>query len=46
MSNFSLSLVLGLVAAVVLAHGSLLHAFGMILIGLLWLVLDRLVRRA
>src|SRR5215211_7348153 len=31
---FSL-MVLGLVAAVVLAHGSLLHAFGMILIGLL-----------
>ena len=31
---FSL-MVLGLVAAIVLAHGSLLHAFGMILIGLL-----------
>jgi TctA family transporter len=31
---FSL-MVLGLVAAVVLAHGSLLHAFGMVLIGLL-----------
>ena len=31
---FSL-MVLGLVAAVVLAHGSLLHAFGMVVLGLL-----------
>ena len=35
-------MVLGLVASVVLAQGSLLHAIGMVVLGLLWDSLARM----